>query len=166
MRRDGDLHITVLDVYLVNTFGYNGHIKDLVKPAEEAIRKHGAKWFERWSGSVSWDDHEGLFSRYDRNRRIFPEFPSMERNGIQDASQASSGSSGVRGNRRGNGSSDEEVNAPFSLRETTEESWPAQRPAMMTASRPKTTLRCSALRHARRTQKSRGRGERSCRMKQ
>ena len=116
MRRDSRFHVTVLDVYRVNTDGYNGRIADLTNHVEEGIKENGAKWFERRSGSFLRDDHEALFARYNRNSGEFSGFSSAK--GVRNTAAQASGSVRIRGNGSRDDSGNETITSRQSFCET------------------------------------------------
>lgn len=112
MRRDTQIDVSVLDVYNVNIKRYNGHIADLTREYEEAIKKHGAEWFERCYRFTSWDGQERLFSRWDRENLAFPAFEKVEQDSIHDETERTPGSSGIRSDRAGDAGSGEVTATP------------------------------------------------------
>ena len=126
MRRDSRFHVTVLDVYRVNTNGYNGRIADLTKPVEEEVRKHGAQRVQRWSRFAARPNGEELLSRWDRNNSVFPAFKKVERDSIPEGTQEAFDLAGIRGNGSRDDSGSDEVTSQQSLRELTPTDWTEQ----------------------------------------
>ena len=101
MRRDTRFGISVLGVYNVNPKRYNGRIPDLIPKYKEAIKKHGAEWFERCYRLASWDGRERFFSGWDRENLVFPAFEKVEQRDVYDETNGTTDTSGIRGNRAG-----------------------------------------------------------------
>lgn len=105
MRRDTKLGVSILDVYNVNIRLYNGRIADVTTTIEEGIKEYGAKWFEHRHRSFLGNDHEKIFSRFDRHDRSFPGVSSEGT--IREGTQKAAGYSGIRGDRAGDAGSNQ-----------------------------------------------------------